>query len=98
VKRFLFDPRSVGFEYAPLAAVKGGDAQTNAKILTGILSGDKGPGREAVLLNAAFALVAGGVAGDIREGVTLAARSIDSGAAMERLRLFMSILGRKSER
>jgi len=98
VKRYLFDPRSVGFEYASLASVKGGDAQTNAKILVGILSGDKGPGRQAVLLNAAFALVAGGVAGDIREGVVEAARSIDSGAAMARMELFMSILGRKSKR
>ena len=97
VKRYLFDPRSVGFEYAPLSAVKGGDAQTNAKILTGILSGDKGPGRQAVLLNAAFAIVAGGMAGDIREGVSEAARSIDSGAAVGRLESFMSILGRKSK-
>lgn len=98
VKRFLFDPRSAGFEYAPLAAVKGGDAQTNAKILTDILSGAPGPGRQAVLLNAAFAMVAGGAAEDIRDGVQVATRSIDSGAARESLKAFLSVLGRKGGR
>jgi len=98
VKRFLFDPRSAGFEYAPLAAIKGGDAQANAKILTDILSGAPGPGRQAVLLNAAFAMVAGGAAEDIRDGVQAASRSIDSGAARERLKAFLSVLGRKGGR
>ncbi len=98
VKRYLFDPRSAGFEYAPLASIKGGDAQANAEILTGILSGETGPRRQAVLLNAAFAIVAGGKAGDIREGVREATRSIESGAAMERLKAFLSILGRKAGR
>ncbi|MBP2676837.1 MAG: anthranilate phosphoribosyltransferase, partial [Deltaproteobacteria bacterium] len=98
VKRYLFDPRSAGFEYAPLAAVKGGDAQVNAKILTDILSGAAGPGRQAVLLNAAFAMVAGGAAEDIREGVRVAARSIDSGDAMDRLKAFLAVLGRKGDR
>ncbi len=98
VKRYLFDPRSAGFEYAPLAAVKGGDAQVNAKILTDILSGAAGPGRQSVLLNAAFAMVAGGAAEDIREGVRVAARSIDSGDAMDRLKAFLAVLGRKGDR
>ncbi|MCL2102682.1 MAG: hypothetical protein FWH25_01450, partial [Syntrophorhabdaceae bacterium] len=98
VKRYLFDPRSVGFEYAPVSAVRGGDAWENAKILTEILSGDKGPRRQTVLLNGAFALVAGGAVEDIREGVNVAARSIDSGAARDRLDAFLSILGRDSDR
>lgn len=98
VKRFLFDPRSAGFEYAPLDAVKGGDAQVNAKILTDVLSGVAGPARQAVLLNAAFAMVAGGAAEDVRDGVQAAVRSIDSGAAADRLKAFLSVLGRKSDR
>ena len=49
--------------------------------------------REAVLVNAAFAVVAGGKAEEVREGVAVAARSIDSGAAMDRLRAFLAILG-----
>jgi anthranilate phosphoribosyltransferase len=94
VKRYLFDPRSVGFEYASTQELKGGDAATNASILKGILSGAKGPGRQAILLNAAFAVVAGGKADDIREGIEKAARSIDSGAAMSRLEAFLGVLGR----
>ena len=98
VKRFLFDPRSAGFEYVPLAAIRGGDASENARILTDVLSGAAGPARQAVLLNSAFAVVAGGKAGDIRNGVQVAARSIDSGEARERLRAFLVILGRKDAR
>ena len=98
VKRFLFDPRSAGFEYLPLAAIRGGNAQENAGILTDVLSGVPGPARQAVLLNAAFAVVAGGKADDIRNGVQVAKRSIDSGAARERLHAFLAILGRKGAR
>ena len=98
VKRFLFDPRPFGFEYVPLGALRGGDAAANAKILTGVLSGDPGPARQAVLVNAAFAVVAGGAAEDLREGVRKATRSIDSGAAMERLRAFLAILGKREAR
>jgi anthranilate phosphoribosyltransferase len=70
----------------------------NAKILQGVLSGDPGPARQAVLVNAAFAAVAGGAAEDLREGVRVATRSIDSGAAMERLRGFLAILGKRETR
>jgi anthranilate synthase/phosphoribosyltransferase len=98
VKRFLFDPRPFGFEYVPLSALRGGDAAANAKILTGVLSGDPGPARQAVLVNAAFAAVAGGAAEDLRDGVRAATRSIDSGAAMERLRAFLSVLGKREAR
>jgi len=93
VKRTLFDPRAAGFEYASSREIQGGDAATNARILKEILGGAPGPGREAVLVNAAFAIIAGGKAEEIREGVVLAARSIDSGDAMDRLQAFLAILG-----
>jgi anthranilate phosphoribosyltransferase len=51
-----------------------------------------------VLVNAAFAAVAGGAAEDLRDGVRAATRSIDSGAAMERLRAFLAILGKRESR
>ncbi len=95
VKRYLFDPRAVGFEYAPMEAVKGGDAATNAGILKAVLSGAPGAARQSVLLNAAFAVVAGGKAADLREGVAAAGRSIDTGAATAKLSAFLGILGRK---
>jgi anthranilate synthase/phosphoribosyltransferase len=93
VRRYLFDPRSVGFECASPQGIKGGDAATNARILREVLSGKAGVPRDAVLVNAGFAIVAGGKADDVREGIALAKRSIDSGAAMDRLRKFMGILG-----
>ena len=58
---------------------KGGDAQENARIAREILGGTKGPPRDAVVLNAAAALVVAGRARDLREGAGLAAASIDSG-------------------
>ena len=93
MRRYLFDPRSVGFECASSQEIKGGDAATNARILKEVLSGKRGFTRDAVLLNAGFAIVAGGKAEDVREGIALAKRSIDSGAAMDRLRKFLNILG-----
>jgi len=98
VKRFLFDPRSIGFEYVPTGALRGGDAAANAKILEAVLSGEPGPARQAVLVNAAFAVVAGGGAADLKEGVRESIRSIDSGAALDRLRAFLSVLGRREAR
>nr|WP_290669721.1 anthranilate phosphoribosyltransferase [Ardenticatena sp.] len=80
------DPRDVGFSPAPLDALRGGGPEENARILRAILAGeDRGPRRDVVLLNAAAALVAGGVATELREGVERAAESIDSGAALRTL-------------
>jgi anthranilate phosphoribosyltransferase len=98
VKRYLFDPRSVGVEYVSTQELKGGDATANAAILKSILSGAKGPMRQAVLVNAAFAVVAGGRAADVREGIREAERSIDSGASLERLAAFLDVLGDRKGR
>jgi len=82
----MLDPCDLGFEPAQLDDLRGGDAQENARITRAILAGeDRGPRRDVVLLNAAAALVAGGVAGDLREGVARAAESIESGAALHTL-------------
>jgi anthranilate phosphoribosyltransferase len=83
----------LGFEYSSPQAIQGGDAVRNAQILQKVLSGEPGTARKAVLVNAAFAIVAGGKAEEVREGIALAERSIDSGAAMDRLRAFLTILG-----
>ncbi len=90
VKTFLLDPESLGMERARVADLEGGDAQTNAEILRAVLSGERGPRRDVVLLNAAAALVAAGTARDLREGLALGARSIDSGAARECLQALVA--------
>jgi anthranilate phosphoribosyltransferase len=69
-----------------LADLAGGDSKANAEIIRRILSGDdKGPKREAVLLNAGAALLVAGRAKSIAQGADLAAEVIDSGAAMKKL-------------
>ena len=74
----------------------GGDAKANAEVLAGILKGEiGGVRREAVLLNAAAAIVAGGRAAEIAEGRRVAAESIDSGKAYEKMKEFISCVSRK---
>lgn len=86
VKTFTLDPIEYGFEGAHINDLLGGDAPENARILRGVLSGDiRDAKRDVVVLNAGAALVAGGKADDIGEGIRLAAEIIDSGAALERL-------------
>jgi len=82
---YHLDPRDFGMTLVPLEAIAGGGPEENAKILRGVLSGGSGPTRDIVLLNAAPPLVACGKAKDFAEGIVLAARSIDTGAATEKL-------------
>jgi anthranilate phosphoribosyltransferase len=89
VERFTMLPEDVGLRRWSKAEIAGGDAGENARILTDVLSGQQGAPRDAVLVNAAAALVAGGAAQDLAEGVRVAADAIDRGAArhkLERLR------------
>jgi anthranilate phosphoribosyltransferase len=82
-------PEDAGLTRAPMNSLIGGDAQTNAAILTEIFSGALGPRRDIVLLNAAAVLVAADLAPTIPAGVDLAARTIDTGAVtnlIDRLR------------
>jgi anthranilate phosphoribosyltransferase len=74
-------PGDVGVEPHPLTAIRGGDAAYNAAALARLLQGEAGPYRDAVLLNAAAALVIAGEAGDLREGAEEAAEVIDKGLA-----------------
>jgi anthranilate phosphoribosyltransferase len=80
VRQYVVTPEDFGLQRAPLSALEGGDAAANALILRTIFSGAPGPHRDVVLLNAAAVLVAAGRVNDIREGVTVAAQTIDSGA------------------
>ncbi|HEY8393471.1 MAG TPA: anthranilate phosphoribosyltransferase [Thermaerobacter sp.] len=79
------EPADVGLPVYPVEALAGGDAGENAAIARRILAGERGPRRDAVVLNAAGALVAAGLAGDLREGMEMAGRCLDSGAAEAKL-------------
>jgi len=85
VRQFELSPEDVGVERAPLDFLRGGDAQQNAEMLRGVLRGENGPRRAATVLNGGAALAAAGVCETIADGVRLAERAIDSGAALDRL-------------
>jgi anthranilate phosphoribosyltransferase len=85
VRTFTLRPEDFGMPRASIADLLGGDREQNAEIIRGILRGQPGPRRDIVLMNAAAALVAGLRAHDLKEGVALAAQSIDSGEALARL-------------
>ena len=73
-------PEDVGLPRAPIETLHGGDARTNAQILTAIFSGERSPRRVIVLFNAAAVLVTADLAPDLPTGIALAAKTIDSGA------------------
>ncbi len=78
-------PESVGLTRSPAEALAGGDAETNAAIVRGVLDGEAGPRCDVVLLNAGAALWVAGAAADLGGGVALARKSLDSGAARAKL-------------
>jgi anthranilate phosphoribosyltransferase len=82
---FVLDPAEAGIEPCGPEALRGGDAAANAAILRGVLAGERGPRRDAVLLNAAAALVVAGRAESLRDGVARAAAAVDSGKAADLL-------------
>jgi anthranilate phosphoribosyltransferase len=78
-------PEDLGFMKASVTQIRGGTARQNARILRGILSGEVGVRRNIVIMNAAAALVAGNQASDLKEGVCIAEKTIDSGKALAKL-------------
>jgi anthranilate phosphoribosyltransferase len=90
-REIVVAPQEAKLERHALEKLRGGDACRNAAILEQVLAGESGACRDAVLLNAAAALVVQGRAADLRHGAALAAEAIDSGAArglVEKLRAF----------
>jgi anthranilate phosphoribosyltransferase len=85
VRTYEVTPEEFGLLRSPLKEIAGGDAAENAAIIRGILSGKNSPHRDVVLLNSAAALVAAGRADHIADAMPIAAQSIDSGAAAEKL-------------
>ena len=85
VQERVIDPLELGIERCDPAELMGGTSDENAQTARDILAGARGGRRDAVLLNAAGAIAAGGHATDLQEGLVLAADAIDSGRAAERL-------------
>jgi anthranilate phosphoribosyltransferase len=85
IQRFTLTPEDFGVRLSPLQAVAGSTPQENAAAIRRILTGEHGPKRDIVVINAAAALAAAGAAPDFRGGVELAAEALRSGAANEKL-------------
>ncbi|MEM7269088.1 MAG: anthranilate phosphoribosyltransferase [Pseudomonadota bacterium] len=85
ISEFEVAPEDAGLPRHPFEEIIGGDAAHNAAAFRAVLEGEKNAYRDAVLLNAAAALVVAGVAADLREGVERGAESIASGAAKEKV-------------
>ncbi|HKN76668.1 MAG TPA: anthranilate phosphoribosyltransferase [Candidatus Acidoferrum sp.] len=85
VRRFTVAPEDFGVSRAPIDAVRGGTAAENAATIRDILAGKDGPRRDIVLVNAAAALVAAGVAPNFSDGAQLAKAALASGAARDKL-------------
>ena len=88
---YQITPEQFGFKRATLDELRGGDGMANAQITRNILNGtESGPKRDIVLLNAGATLYVGGVAESIASGVKLAAETIDSGKAYEKLQALIT--------
>jgi anthranilate phosphoribosyltransferase len=85
VKRLVLAPESFGLRASPLESLQGGSPQENAEMIRAIFLGEQGPRRDVVIMNAGAALVVSGIATDLREASSWAAKAISSGAALEKL-------------
>ena len=91
VRTFEITPEDGGLARAHGEALKGGDAQANAASLQGVLDGQPGAFRDIALLNAAAALIVARRAKDLKEGVALGVKSLDTGAAAAKLKRLIAV-------
>jgi anthranilate phosphoribosyltransferase len=91
IRTFEVTPEDGGLTRVDGATLKGGDAAANAVALQGVLDGKASAFRDVALLNAAAALIVAGKVGDLKEGVTLGTKSLDSGAAAARLKHLIAV-------
>jgi anthranilate phosphoribosyltransferase len=91
IRTFEVTPEEAGLKRVGGDALKGGDADANAIALQSVLDGMPSPYRDVALLNAAAALVVAGRAKNLKEGVDLGTQSLDSGAALARLKRLIAV-------
>lgn len=85
VREFTIHPEDAGLPVHPFAAIMGGTPSENAVAFRALLAGEQSAYRDAVLLNAAAALIVAGKVSDLKSGVEMARQSIDSGAALGKI-------------
>ena len=91
IRSFDVSPEDAGLPFAGADALKGGDAAANAVALRAVLDGKPSAYRNVALLNAAAAFIVAGKAKNLKEGVALGTKALDSGAALERLQRLIAV-------
>jgi len=91
VNTFYLHPADAGLPKAAPGSLEGGDAHENARIIEGVLTGERGPARDVVLLNAGAGLLISGEAATVSEGILMASRAIDRGDARRTLDQLVAI-------
>jgi anthranilate phosphoribosyltransferase len=91
VKEFQIEPEHFGLQRCTLADLHGGSADESAMIVRAVLDGKAGAPRDVVLLNSGAALFVSGSAASLPEGIKLAAESIDSGKARQKLQQLVEL-------
>ena len=85
IRSYTVSPPDFGLAIAERGALRGGDVAENVRITQAVLAGERGPRRDAAVMNAGAGIYAAGAADSIAEGVSMAALAIDSGQALRRL-------------
>lgn len=93
IRTYVIEPGDFGIPRTEPEEIAGGDARENARILLRILRGEEGPHRDITLLNAAAAISLSGRTEDLKSGLKLAEKSVDSGEAYRKLRQLVSTTG-----
>lgn len=96
-RTYVVDPGALGLKLVSREDLCGGDAATNADIVRRVLSGETGPHRDIVALNAAAGLVVGGLAADLVEGLDRARSAIDDGSAASVLERLVAVSSAAAE-
>jgi len=91
IKNYSITPSDVGLQISKQDALLGSSVEVNALMLKEILNGTKGPTRDVVLLNASAALLSADLVTNLRDGIVMAAQSIDTGAANSKLETLISV-------
>ncbi len=94
ISEFIIAPEDVGIKRATIEDIRGGTGNHNAKALSALLEGEKGPYRDIVLMNAAAGLLIAGKAETYADGIELAAETIDSGKALAALNKLVDVSNR----
>ena len=94
IRTFELKPEDAGLAKVKPEALRGGNAEENAKALRAVLAGEKGAYRDISVLNAAGALVVSGKAKNLTQGVEIASHSLDNGSAASALELLVHVSNR----